>query len=161
MIFALNIKVQGVQEINHRFRKVVYGVSDNKPWLERLAKQSIYPLTQKAFSKQGMPKWAKLKRGYSIWKARNYPGKGILELSGGLRKSLTSRTGAGSIYDLRKDSLTIGSKLQVGKWNLGLLHQMGTKKMAQRTIYSNEMLRRIDKDMLKFGQEHLKHAIRD
>jgi len=161
MMIKMSVSIQGEKEVKHRFNKVIFGLEDNKPWLKRLGDECIYPVIKSTFAQQGMPRWAPLSPSYAIWKAKHYPGRGTLVLTGALGLSLISKASANSHYVLTEDRLEIGSNLDVGKWNLGLLHQMGTKKMPKRPIITDSALNIIDNKMLEFSREHLRKAINE
>lgn len=158
-LISFSIKVQGQEKIKHRFNKVVYGLEDNSPWLKRLADREIYPKIDEVFNLEGIPRWATLTPGYATRKAKLFPGAKILQATGALRKSLTSKGGRGSIYKLTKDRLEIGTSLSVGRWNLGLLHQEGRGRLPERQIFSTQVLNHIDKRMLLTAQNYLREKI--
>ena len=84
---------------------------------------------------EGLPKWAALSKPYAAWKATSkFPGRTILDLSGSLRRSLTQRGGAGNVTRIEPMSLELGTAVRTpnGSWNLGMLHQTGTRKMPPR-----------------------------
>lgn len=79
--------------------------------------------------------WQPLSRAYESWKAVQYPNKKILHASGALENSLTG--GPGFYQDIRPLALAVGSTLRdkkTGKWNIGLLHQMGTFALPVREV---------------------------
>ena len=85
-------------------------------------------IEQEQFQSQGAHsnQWQPLSRKYGAWKARKYPGKQILELSGALWKSLTTKGGK-HVERSDKDSLTIGTSVKYAGY-----HQRGTRKMPAR-----------------------------
>lgn len=69
--------------------------------------------------------WAALSPGYAAWKARHYPGKGVLVRSGALEASLTGRPlGVEVITD---DRALFGTGVPYAGY-----HQHGTPKMPRR-----------------------------
>ena len=62
---------------------------------------SLAPLIAEAadniFASEGRGAWPQLSEAYARWKAKNYPGKGILELTGAYRTAVTQ---IGSAYNV-------------------------------------------------------------
>ncbi len=84
---------------------------------------------------EGKFKWEPLSEKYAAWKAskaNKYGNQPILVLSGTLKSSLTTRDTTGAHVVIEPQMMEVGSVLRVGKWNLALLHQMGTKRMPPR-----------------------------
>lgn len=80
-------------------------------------------------------KWAELTQKYREYKYLQVGNEPILVFRGNLRDSLTDSKDSNAIRLPEKRQLTLGTSLEVGKkkkWNLGMLHQMGTNKMPAR-----------------------------
>lgn len=75
----------------------------------------------------GSGRWLPLSKRYGEWKARHFPGKKILQLTGRLRGSLVSGGHSDSITRKTKNYLFIGSKVPYAKY-----HQQGTTRMVAR-----------------------------
>ncbi len=75
--------------------------------------------------------WKPLSEAYAKWKAEHYPGKGILERTGALRKALTEE---GSSYAQRVFS---GGQLNFGTSGLPYAshHQEGAGRMPDRPVF--------------------------
>jgi phage gpG-like protein len=71
-------------------------------------------------------RWVALDPEYAAWKAKKFPGKGILEATGALRESLTSQ-GEGSVVSYGPNSVFIGSDVEYAEF-----HQTGTGRMPRR-----------------------------
>lgn len=69
--------------------------------------------------------WPALSPAYAAWKARHYPGKPILERTGDLKDSLTSRPFGIEVITPR--SMTLGSGVSYHKF-----HQQGAGALPQR-----------------------------
>lgn len=98
----------------------------NNAWDDVAAK--FYDIEQKQFASEGgrSHRWARLTPAYEQWKAKNYPGKKILEREGTLRESLV---GPGN-YAFRQDEKL---KLRIGTTvPYAIYHQKGTSKMVKR-----------------------------
>ncbi len=71
--------------------------------------------------------WAPLDPEYRVAKAKQFPGRGLLERQGHLRGSFFG--GPGSVSNVGSHSLTLGSDDPVARY-----HQEGTSKMPARPI---------------------------
>jgi len=65
-------------------------------------------------------KWQDLSPTYAIWKSRNFPGRKILERTGRLKTSLTTRGGSDSVLEVTPNSLSVGTMVPYA-----LRHQRG------------------------------------
>lgn len=131
-------EVAGEAQLDRFFADVVLLSRDFKPALTGIG-DDWYATERAVFAAEGAaegnPAWAKLSPVYAWWKQSKYPGRGILERTGRMMRSLTEHGAPDSVYELTNDSLTLGSTLRVGRggqWNLAMLHQTGTRKMPAR-----------------------------
>jgi phage gpG-like protein len=69
--------------------------------------------------------WAALSPKYAAWKAKHYPGKPILEATGALRGSLTSRPFG--VEEVSATRAVFGTDIEYAAY-----HQTGTEKMPAR-----------------------------
>ena len=73
---------------------------------------SLAPIVAEAadriFASEGRGKWPQLSRAYAAWKEKNYPGKGILELTGAYRNAATQIGAPGNVVEVGDDHLTYG-----------------------------------------------------
>jgi hypothetical protein len=90
---------------------------------------------------EGKEKWAPYKKSrglnyslYQEWKARKFPGRKMLNLYGNLAASLIDPSAPGAVEIITPQGMALGTNLKVGKWCLGLLHQLGTRKMVKRPV---------------------------
>ncbi len=83
-------------------------------------------MQQKRFDAEG-PGWAALSPEYAKWKARHFGGKPILQRSGALMASLTSRGSV--VQNMSPAALTLGSVVPYAKY-----HQSGTSRMPARPL---------------------------
>jgi hypothetical protein len=74
-------------------------------------------------------RWGVLTPRYKAWKARRFPGRGLLVRTNALRSALTGR-GSGSRVEQTKSSLEVGARGEVSE--IGGYHQTGTKHMIAR-----------------------------
>lgn len=103
-------------------------ISDPTPVWEQLADRFV-ALQARNFDSQGAEMdngWSALSPTYGKWKARNYPGKGILVRSGDLRESLAGKLG---IREFNRHSMTVGTAIPYAAY-----HQYGTRNMPARRL---------------------------
>ena len=90
MPFALSFSIEGEQQLMRRFKGIEKEMGDWTPAF----KESIETLKDifgnKVFETKGAvigETWENLDPEYQRWKSMHYPGKGILEASGAMRRS--------------------------------------------------------------------------
>lgn len=108
-----------------RFRQ---RVEDPTPVWEGIADRFV-ELQQKNFDSQGATMsggWSALSPKYGAWKAKHYPGRGILVRSGDLRESLASNLG---VREFTRKSMTVGTQIPYASY-----HQNGTRTMPARKL---------------------------
>jgi len=107
------------EELKRYISQVEQRGKDLRPALKRCA-IIMYKSFGKNFQQEGRPrKWKPLSPNTIA--GRRKGSRRILQDTGRLRMSSISKTGAGNIYKLRKDSLKMGSSLQIAPY-----HQYGT-----------------------------------
>jgi phage gpG-like protein len=130
---GLHIALAGDTVIDRKLGRIAIALDDFKEPLREVG-DIIYDEIGFQFTSQGRPKWPALSSAYAARKAKKFPGKTMLIARGLLAGSLTHTapgspsTAPGAVYLLTKDSITIGSDIRVGKWNLGLIHQLGAER---------------------------------
>lgn len=135
----LRLEVSGEVQIHRRLEGLLANIEDLTPALERIA-EHFYAHMREVFATEGGAtaggRWTGLAPDYAAWKAQFYPGQGILQRTGRLRESLTAPGAAGSIREMDRQGMTLGSDVRVGQWSLGLIHQEGTRdgRLAPRRI---------------------------
>jgi phage gpG-like protein len=129
MAFRISFELDGVTEFDRILDMTAKTVKDFKPLYEEIA-DDFRSTEAGIFNKQGAfeggSKWKALSPDYKAWKARKYPGRKILELTGSLKRSLTS-VGGNHVSQPTTDSIRIGTKDPKASY-----HQKGTSKMPQR-----------------------------
>lgn len=84
---------------------------------------------------EGKQKWPKWSPRYLLERMRTrskYPKFSMLRKTGALETSLTG--GADHLLKVEPKEMMIGTGLKVRKWNLGILHHLGTRHMHFRHI---------------------------
>lgn len=129
--FDLTIHVEpGGYVFARRFTRFVSALTDTEPLIEELVTY-VQDALGRAFDSEGASSgslWAPLSEAYRLWKARHYPGRGILVRTGRLRASLTGSGG---------DSIRVvaGRRGEVGtNVPYAIFHQGGTSRMPARPI---------------------------
>src|SRR5580765_3894261 len=126
MIVAVTAGEEGEEGLARAFGLMSGAVNDWRPYWADIA--AVFYISESArFSSGGFGTWPPLSDGYARWKAKHYPGRPILVRTGALQESLTSRTGAGAIYEESPLELNLGTNIPYAKY-----HQTGTSKMPAR-----------------------------
>ena len=126
---AVNIRVQVFAESAIRLmREMERRAKDFRP-VFRWAKRELEKANKDNFDRSGLPVggWSPLDARYGTWKATNFPGRPIMEVSGKLRDSLTRLDGPAN--KIRLTTAEFGTDVEYAKF-----HQYGTTRMAKRQI---------------------------
>lgn len=121
-------------------------------WTERFA-PFFYDQVQRDFVLEGGnsgASWAPLSPLYAAWKAKQFPGRGILVRSGALKASLASSGGPGAVFRTTPTALEIGTSVPYA-----MFHQQGTGSMPQRPPLrvNAAFMSVVGKDLQKFVQD--------
>lgn len=96
---------------------------------------SLAPMVAEAadrvFASEGRGRWPQLSEAYARWKAKHYPGKGILELTGAYRNAATQIGASGNVVEVGDDHLTYG----VEGLEYPVFHESGTERMPARPVF--------------------------
>jgi len=129
-MFRFRMSAAGGEEMDFGLARFTDGISDWRPIWPVFA-DTFYAYLRGQFrsvGSEGLGKpWTALSANYAAWKAKHFPGKTILERTGALVASLTSRTAPGAVYQAQAKSLSLGTSIPYG-----LYHQTGTSRMPQR-----------------------------
>ncbi len=132
----LMLELLGQQIVIEEFRAMQSRVSDLRPvW--RIIARDLMKFEETVFTTRGQAlgaPWAPLSPRYARWKERRYPGRPQMVLSGRLLESLTDESSDDMILITEPHELIFGTARKVGRWYLGTLHQLGTRRMPQRLI---------------------------
>ncbi len=137
----------GDTQIDRTLTRVIDSAQDFSPAWDEMADKFVAS-QRRQFSTEGghaSGGWPALSPDYAAWKAKHFPGKGILERTGALKASLTRRPLA--IEHITPDEMVIGSDVDYGKY-----HQRGDGLPRRRPVELTELTRR---DMVKVVQKHL------
>ena len=143
MADAMTVETTGLSELERVLNEAAEREEDMTEAFKEVARV-FYVAEHQLFRNEGRTDgygatspWVKLSEPYRTDKANHedYAGKGILELSGTLRKSLSYDNQPDSMFEVTKDSLFVGSMRLVknrhgGLWNLGKLHSDGGRMIG-------------------------------
>lgn len=126
---TVSIKVNGVEEVIKNINICEDRIKNLRPAWEKIA-QDFRETERKVFDSQGgygsRSKWSPLSPQYNAWKQISYAGKPILQLTGHLKNSLTTK-GADHVEIIEAKKLTIGSTDPKFGW-----HQNGNYNLPAR-----------------------------
>jgi len=122
----ITFEILGKKKIVTILSRIKTRVKNLSPAFRNIA-NSFRDIEKKTFEGQGRPVgWKPLDPKYAAWKAKNYPGKPIMVLTGDLKKSLTSK-GGDHVEIISPHELEIGTRDK-----LGLFHQKGAGRLPVR-----------------------------
>ena len=97
--------------------------------------ESLAPMVAEAaadvFASQGRGGWAQLSPAYARWKERNFPGKGILDLTGAYISAATQIGAPHNLVEVGPDHLTYG----VEGLDYPVFHESGTDRLPARPVF--------------------------
>lgn len=125
--YSLNVSVAGATILARRLATASTEFNDWKPIWPKVETWFI-AMEIEQFASEGHGGWPSLADSTVKKRGSAHP---ILFESGRLFRSLT-HTGQGWYSHRTQNSIELGTNVTVGKWNLGLLHQLGTGR-SQRT----------------------------
>lgn len=127
MAVRFTFSFEGEVQFDRTLARMADDVQDLSPVWEKLAAR-FAALETRQFGSEGSYAsggWAALSPAYAAWKAANYPGRRILERTGALKASLTSRPFGVEVIEAK--SAAFGSGIDYGKF-----HQAGGGNLPQR-----------------------------
>ena len=97
--------------------------------------ESLAPMVAEAaadvFASQGRGGWPQLSPAYARWKERNFPGKGILDLTGAYISAATQVGAPHNVITTTENSLTYG----VEGLDYPVFHESGTDRLPARPVF--------------------------
>ena len=139
----MQIRIQAqpnLDDFSHSIEQLGNNLTDGFDW------SSLAPLIAEAadniFASEGRGAWPQLSEAYARWKAKNYPGKGILELTGAYRTAVTQIGSAHNVLETTDNSLTYG----VEGLDYPVFHESGTNRLPARPVID---LLAEDEDLLR------------
>ena len=105
----MQIRIQtqpDLDDFSHSIEQLGNNLTDGFDW------SSLAPMVAEAadriFASEGHGAWPQLSEAYARWKAKNYPGKGILDLTGAYRTAVTQIGSPHNLVEVGPDHLTYG-----------------------------------------------------
>lgn len=122
----LTFAIAGDTLLDRRFSRVALDLDDFSDPLRETG-HAIHDAIRDQFAAEGSPAWEPLSPRYAARKARTYPGMPILQATRRLMLSLTDADAPDAVFDVSPTRLILGTDVETpdGKWNIGLLHQLG------------------------------------
>ena len=112
----ISITVSGDAQLERAFNLMASRIEDWRPIWDDIS--TIWYIAEQAYySTEGLGAWPQLSDGYKKWKEKHYPGRQILELTGDLKASLSSKTAAGAVYRAGPKQLNIGTAIWYAKYH--------------------------------------------
>lgn len=126
----LTVSLPGLQALTVALSRLRTDIADWRPFWEQRFAPFFYRQTLENFVLEGAGtggRWAPLSPAYAVWKARHFPGTGILVRSGALKASLTSAQAPGAVFRAGPTSLEIGTSVPYA-----MAHQRGGARLRRR-----------------------------
>jgi len=122
MPFELNLVVEGDVQLLRSFRKFADNVKDLSEAFREIAQDFHQTVERKQFESEGAygsGGWAPLSEEYASWKAKNFPGRPLMVLSGDLKESLMGEN-PWAIEDIQPLQLRLGTKIKYAVYHQSL-----------------------------------------
>lgn len=105
------VTVEGATEFNRAINGLADYIDDFTPTLELVVERGFYPIMAEIFETENRGRWEDLSPGYADWKQRNYGDKPIMQLTGSLMESLTSKDALYSVHHAQgKNAFVVGTR---------------------------------------------------
>jgi len=112
-MFRFRMDIAGEVQLDRGIARFADGVTDYREIWPSVAEE-FYADEKDQFATQGAAggeAWAPLSPAYAGWKEIKYPGQPILQRTGDLYRSLTSKGDPNSVFVAARKALTLGSRL--------------------------------------------------
>ena len=131
-LVKIRFEVANEVQLSRAFETGIEGFLDLRKPFNTMADEFFESMAG-VFSAEGAfeerSRWQKLSPAYARWKARHFPGRKILERTGRMKTSLTTRGGPDNVLEITPRSLSIGTRV-----SYAMHHQKGTPRMPMRKI---------------------------
>ena len=124
MAFTTTVKITGIREAEQKLDNIEGYIKNPSKILKKAILFFKDDTEGEVFNSEGRSigkGWSRLSPSYAKVKARKYPGKGILEATGKMRRSFKTSVG--------KTRAVLSNSSPIFKY-----HQLGTRKMPQRVV---------------------------
>jgi phage gpG-like protein len=129
VVFRFRLEIAGQVQMDRGIARFADGISDYRP-IWPVIEDDFYAQEKDQFKSEGVEggdKWEALSPAYALWKEAHFPGKPILQRTGGLYDSLTNPNSVNGVRREERKTLTLGSALPYA-----LFHQLGTANLPAR-----------------------------
>jgi phage gpG-like protein len=127
----IEVTLLGSDQMIAALEKMDLAMNDMRPMFKETLAPLFYRFEKEAFDSEGATsgagRWAELRPGYAMQKAKRYPGRLILDATGDLRRSLTTPNARGSRLQITEQEVSIGTDIPYAGY-----HMTGTSNMAAR-----------------------------
>ncbi len=121
--FRLQLSIDGEQVVDVALSRWRTGLDDLREFFVRYLAPKLYRDIEDNFDAEGglsdsPGQWAPLSPAYAAWKAKHYPGRGILVRTGALKRSLTltgERPGPDGIFEASRAALVFGTRIRYAR----------------------------------------------
>ena len=156
----MQVRIQTQPDLDtfsHSIEQLGNNLTDGFDW--SLLAPLIAEAADNIFASEGRGAWPQLSEAYARWKAKNYPGKGILELTGAYRTAVTQIGSAYNVLETTDNSLTYG----VSGLDYPVFHESGTNRLPARPVLDllaedEDLLREIGELFSAFINQKLNEA---
>ena len=125
----IEFEVLGEREFKVGLGRMTKALGDMRPFWEKGLKPAFFQVEKAQFASQGAAgrngAWQGLSPKYAAWKARKFPGRGILVRSGALSGALLG--GSGFVFQSHPQWVAIGASSGYGTY-----HQKGGGSLPRR-----------------------------
>lgn len=115
-MLTMSLKLEGLPETKAMLGRVKRVLNDMRPALTSAGEYLLQVFSVEAFESEGSiygRPWPRLQPAYSLLKSQRYPGRGILERTGELRKGF--RLSVGATHALIANAVPHGKYHQLGQ----------------------------------------------
>ena len=128
----MQVQIKTTPQLNILVRRIdllIENLTDGFDW------ESLAPMVAEAadriFASEGRGGWPQLSPAYARWKERNFPGKGILDLTGAYISAATQVGAPHNVITTTENSLTYG----VEGLDYPVFHESGTDRLPARPVF--------------------------
>jgi phage gpG-like protein len=153
-MLRLRFSIEGEAQVSRVLQIAVDAATDLTPAWDRVV-EDFHKAEAAQFGGQGVGPggaWAPLSPAYAAYKSKKYGGKPVLQRSGRLYDSLTSKNEE-SVTDREPLSLTLGTRVAYAGY-----HQTGTRRMTRRKVI--DLPEDFKRRAVRHVQRHLVDQIR-
>ena len=126
----MQIRLRVRQDVSQLAEQFEGDVTDGFNWGSLVP--HVVDAVERMFRTEGDDRWDPLNDQYAAWKARHYPGAGLLVRTGTYFEAATTPGGAYNVVEVDNDSLTFG----VEGLDYAAYHEEGRGHLPERPIFA-------------------------